>query len=213
MMKRLFDVVASGLGILLLSPLLATIAGLVRLSSPGPVFFRHERVGRRFHPFGVLKFRTMVQDAPARGGPITVGDDPRITPVGKWLRKFKVDELPQLFNVLVGDMSLVGPRPEVRRYVEMFADDYAEILSVRPGITDLASIKYRDEQTILGQAADPALEYARVVLPEKIRLAHDYVQRRSFWLDLTILLGTVLCLFRDRMPNNQPKNASPEKNL
>jgi lipopolysaccharide/colanic/teichoic acid biosynthesis glycosyltransferase len=175
------------------------------------VIFKHERMGRAFRPFFVYKFRSMTQDAPQKGGPITFGDDPRITPVGRLLRKSKIDELPQLFNVLVGDMSLVGPRPEVRRYVEMFTDDYAEILSVRPGITDLASIRYRDEAAILGQAADPALEYAKIVLPEKIRLAHDYVRRQSLWLDITIILGTVICLLGDRMPHRRPKNVNPEK--
>jgi lipopolysaccharide/colanic/teichoic acid biosynthesis glycosyltransferase len=211
MMKRLFDIVLSGLGILLLSPLLLTIAALIKVCSRGPIFFRHERVGKGFRPFDILKFRTMVQNAPTLGGPITIGSDPRITPLGKWLRRLKIDELPQLFNVLIGDMSLVGPRPEVRRYVEMFADDYAEILSVRPGITDLASIRYRDEAEILGQAADPAREYARVVLPEKIRLAHDYLRQQSFWFDVTIILRTVACLFRDRIARSQPANANPEK--
>ena len=125
MLKRLFDLVVAGVGLLMLSPLFAVVALLVKCSSPGSVFFRHDRIGRGFRPFGVLKFRTMVQDAPLRGGPITFGDDPRITRVGRWLRKTKIDELPQLLNIIMGDMSLVGPRPEVRRYVEMFCDDNA----------------------------------------------------------------------------------------
>lgn len=195
-MKRLLDIVIAGFGLLLLSPLLAILALLVKCSSPGAVFFRQERVGKGFRPFGLLKFRTMVQDAPSLGGPITVGDDPRITKIGKVLRATKLDELPQLLNVLTGDMSLVGPRPEVGRYVEMFRDDYNVILQVRPGITDLASIKYRNEAAVLGNAADPETEYARRVLPEKIRLAKEYVRRQSLLLDLTIIVRTLFCLMR-----------------
>lgn len=195
-MKRLFDLLASAIGLAVLSPVLVLVSLLIRLTSPGPVFFRQERMGRGARPFFILKFRTMVQDAPARGGPITFGADPRITPIGKFLRKTKADELPQLLNVLRGDMSLVGPRPEVPPYVKMFADDYAEILSVRPGITDLASIKYRDEAAVLARAADPETEYVRRVLPEKIRLAKEYVQRQSFWFDIGLILLTVAALFR-----------------
>jgi lipopolysaccharide/colanic/teichoic acid biosynthesis glycosyltransferase len=193
-LKRTFDMTASTLALIVLAPLLIVVAVVVKLTSPGPVFFRQERIGRGGRPFLVLKFRSMVPDAPQQGGPITFGDDPRITRIGKLLRNTKLDELPQLFNVLKGDMSLVGPRPEVRRYVEMFADDYAEVLRVRPGITDLASIKYRDEAAILGQAADPEEEYVRRVLPEKIRLAREYLRRRSFLLDLAIICGTLISL-------------------
>ncbi len=197
-MKRLFDMVAAAVGLVLLSPLLLLTAVLVKVTSPGPVLFHQERIGRGGAAFSLLKFRTMVKDAPKLGGQITVGDDPRVTGVGRWLRKTKLDELPQLFNVLRGDMSLVGPRPEVRRYVEMFADDYAEILRLRPGMTDLASIKYRDEAAILGQAADPEEEYVRRVLPEKIRLAREYVRRQSLLLDLIIICRTPISLLHDR---------------
>jgi lipopolysaccharide/colanic/teichoic acid biosynthesis glycosyltransferase len=210
MVKRLLDVVAAAFGLLLLSPILAVIAIVVKSSSSGPVFFRHERMGKGFRPFGVLKFRTMVRDAPKLGGPITCGDDPRITSIGRLLRKTKLDELPQLFNVLVGNMSLVGPRPEVRRYVEMFREDYEVILQVRPGITDLASIKYRDEATILGKAAEPEEEYVRVVLPEKIRLAKEYVARRSLRLDLAILFGTLTCLACNRESRPSSHNGVQE---
>jgi lipopolysaccharide/colanic/teichoic acid biosynthesis glycosyltransferase len=199
MSKRLFDVLTSGIGLLLVSPLLAAAALMVRITSPGPVLFRQERIGRFGRPFSILKFRTMVQNASALGGQITVGVDPRITPPGRLLRKTKLDELPQLLNVLKGEMSLVGPRPEVRRYVEMFRDDYDEILRVRPGITDLASIVYRDESTILGNAVDPEKEYIERVLPEKIRLAKEYVHRQTFWLDLKIILGTIYRLAADRI--------------
>jgi lipopolysaccharide/colanic/teichoic acid biosynthesis glycosyltransferase len=205
-MKRCIDIVAAGLGLFFLWPVLAIVAVLVRMGSAGPAWFRQERVGKNFRPFQILKFRTMVQDAPRRGGPITFGADPRITPLGGILRKAKLDELPQLINVLKGDMSLVGPRPEVPRYVEMFRADYAEILRVRPGITDLASIRYRDEAALLGAAEDPEEEYVHRVLPEKIRLAKDYVRRRSLALDLAIIFGTLFRLAWDRAPR-RPDNA------
>jgi lipopolysaccharide/colanic/teichoic acid biosynthesis glycosyltransferase len=147
----------------------------------------------------------MVADAPRRGAAITCGDDPRITRVGRLLRATKVDELPQLFNVLRGDMSFVGPRPEVRRYVEMFADDYREILAVRPGITDLASILYRDEAAILGRAADPQAEYVGRILPHKIRLAKEYRHRSSLLFDVGVILQTILAVVR---PHPLPETTS-----
>lgn len=196
MAKRLFDIGFSILGLLILSPVLVVAAILVRLSSPGPVLFRQERVGREFQSFTIYKFRTMVADAPQRGAAITCGDDPRITRVGRLLRATKIDELPQLFNVLRGDMSFVGPRPEVRRYVEMFADDYREILAVRPGITDIASILYRDEAEILGRAADPQAEYVERILPHKIRLAKEYRRRSSVLFDIGVILKTILAVVR-----------------
>jgi lipopolysaccharide/colanic/teichoic acid biosynthesis glycosyltransferase len=198
-LKRLLDISAASIGLLLLWPVFVLLAIAVKLGSKGPVFFRHERVGKGFRSIGVLKYRTMVQDAPKLGGPVTFGDDPRITSFGRLLRKTKLDEIPQLLNVLKGDMSLVGPRPEVSRFVEMFRDDYDTILTVRPGVTDLASIKYRDEQTVLGNAADPEQEYVRVVLPEKIRLAKEYVETQSMWLDIKIIFGTAACLLCDRV--------------
>jgi lipopolysaccharide/colanic/teichoic acid biosynthesis glycosyltransferase len=194
MMKRFVDVVVSLTGLLMLSPVLLMTAVLVKLTSRGPVLFRQQRVGLRFRPFFIYKFRSMVPDAPKRGAAITFGDDPRITRVGRILRKTKIDELPQLFNVFRGDMSLVGPRPEVPRYVEMFRQDYEEILRVRPGITDLASIEYCDEATILGNAENPEEEYVRRVLPEKIRLAKEYVRRSSLALDFSIIIKTVAAI-------------------
>ena len=191
MLKRIFDFTASVIGLIMLLPLLLLAAVLVKLSSHGPALFRQERVGHVGRAFYILKFRTMVADAPKKGGQITFGADPRITPIGRFLRKTKIDELPQLFNVLRGDMSLVGPRPEVRKYVEMFADDYKDILRVRPGITDLASVKYRDEAAILGKAADPEREYVERVLPEKIKLAKEYVRRQSLFFDLWIIFATL----------------------
>jgi lipopolysaccharide/colanic/teichoic acid biosynthesis glycosyltransferase len=206
MLKRSIDVVGSLVGVVCLSPLLVIAALLVRATSPGPVFFRQERVGRRFTPFWIYKFRSMVHDAPGKGGPITVGGDPRITPVGRFLRKTKIDELPQLINVLLGDMSLVGPRPEVPKYVEMFHADYEEILQVRPGITDPASIDYRDEAALLAEADDPEEEYVTVVLPEKIRLAKQYVRRASLSYDLVIIARTLRKLFTDRLPRRDRRN-------
>jgi lipopolysaccharide/colanic/teichoic acid biosynthesis glycosyltransferase len=190
-MKRLIDILASSLGIVLLAPVWIVAASLVKLTSRGPVFFRQERIGRGFRPFRIYKFRSMVQDAHEQGSQVTFGADPRITTVGRFLRATKIDELPQLFNVLVGDMSLVGPRPEVPKYVEMFREDYAEVLRVRPGITDPASIKYRNEADILGRAADPEKEYVERVLPEKIRLGKEYVKNSSLWLDFITILRTL----------------------
>jgi lipopolysaccharide/colanic/teichoic acid biosynthesis glycosyltransferase len=205
--KRTFDILAAGLGLVLLAPLLVLVAVLVKLTSPGPVLFRQERIGRRFRPFRICKFRTMTQDAPRRGGPITFGADPRITRLGRLLRKTKIDEIPQLINVLKGEMSLVGPRPEVPRYVEMFRADYEEILRVRPGITDLASLKYRDEAALLGQAEDPEQEYVTRVLPEKISLAKQYVAHSSFCFDLTIIIRTMFRLLADAFSSRAPDAA------
>ena len=199
-MKRSLDMILAAAGLILLAPLFVVVACWVKVSSPGSVFFRQERMGRGFRPFWIYKFRTMVADAPARGAAITVGQDPRITPVGRLLRITKIDELPQLLNVLKGEMSLVGPRPEVRRYVELFHDDYAEILQVRPGITDLASITFRDEAAVLAAARDPEDEYRQHVLPEKIRLAKSYVRQQSLRGDLHIICLTLFKLLGDRLP-------------
>ncbi len=194
MIKRGFDVLASLTGLVLLSPVLAVVALAIKLTSPGPVFFRQERVGRGFRRFEILKFRTMVPDAPKLGGQLTAGEDPRITRVGRLLRKTKLDELPQLINVLKGDMSFVGPRPEVPRYVEIFRDDYRELLTVRPGITDLASLKYRDESEVLGRSSDPETTYVEQVLPEKIALGKQYLRRSSLWFDVGLIFKTLFRL-------------------
>ncbi|MBX3415381.1 MAG: sugar transferase [Pirellulales bacterium] len=196
MIKRAFDVGVSFVGLVLLAPLLLLVTLAVKATSPGPVLFRQERMGRGLRPFRINKFRTMVVDAPQRGAAITAGRDPRITRVGHVLRMTKIDELPQLINVLVGEMSFVGPRPEVPRYVEMFRHDYEEILRVRPGITDLASLKYRDEAALLGAAADPEAEYVEKILPDKIALAKDYIARQSLGLDLWIIVQTFLAVAR-----------------
>jgi lipopolysaccharide/colanic/teichoic acid biosynthesis glycosyltransferase len=189
--KRFLDVFVSSVGLLLLSPLVALVAILIKFDSRGPVLFRQERVGQGLGTFCIYKFRTMVVDAPLKGGPLTAEEDPRITRMGRILRKTKIDEVPQLINVLRGEMTLVGPRPEVPRYVALFRTDYEEILRVRPGITDLASLKYRDESSVLGRAADPEQEYLTRVLPDKIALAKEYVRRSSLAFDISLILKTV----------------------
>ena len=159
MMKRCFDGFFSAIGLLMLLPLFALVAILIKLDSFGPVFFVQKRIGRNLKPFNLYKFRTMVHDAPKKGLPITAGDDPRVTRVGKLLRKTKIDELPQIWNVLKGDMSLVGPRPEVRRYVSKYRKEYKEILKIRPGMTDVASLTYKNEEAILKDKKDPEEYY------------------------------------------------------
>jgi lipopolysaccharide/colanic/teichoic acid biosynthesis glycosyltransferase len=194
MIKRAFDCGAAVGGLVLLLPVFAIVAIVVKLDSPGPVFFCQERVGRWFRSFRVFKFRTMTADAESsRGSPITFGGaaDARITRAGRVLRRMKLDELPQLVNVLIGDMSLVGPRPEVRQYVEMFHADYETILVVRPGMTDFASLAYRDEGALLERSADPAAEYVQRILPDKIRLSQAYVRQASLAVDLRLVALTV----------------------
>jgi lipopolysaccharide/colanic/teichoic acid biosynthesis glycosyltransferase len=190
LLKRVFDVSAAAAGLLIASPVMALAAVAIRLDSPGPVLFRQERVGRHFKRFSIYKFRTMVADAGQLGGELTAGADPRITRVGRWLRRTKIDEVPQLLNVLKGDMSLVGPRPEVPRYVELFREDYQYVLTVRPGITDLASVKYRHESDLLAQSPDAEEEYVRRILPDKIALARQYIDHASLAGDLALLVRT-----------------------
>ena len=196
MAKRLFDLLLSGAGLLLLSPLLLLIALWIKLDSPGPALFRQERVGRFGVPFRIHKFRTMAHAPAANGMQITVGGDPRITRAGEWLRRYKLDELPQLFDVLRGAMSLVGPRPEVPRYVALYPPALRDkVLSVRPGVTDLASIRFRDENALLSAAADPEREYTEVVMPTKLRYAAEYVDHATLGTDLRLLMLTLKTLF------------------
>ncbi len=195
-LKRIVDCLIAGLGLIVLAPLMAVIALLIKLDSPGGVFFAHERVGRYGRKFKVLKFRTMVQDAPKRGGAITAGHDPRITRIGRILRATKLDELPQLWNVLKGEMSLVGPRPEVEQYVQLWEPQLRElVLSVRPGITGLTQIRYRHEERLLAQQSDPEKYYREVLLPLKLASDAEYVRRRSLLLDLYLLVRTFIALF------------------
>jgi lipopolysaccharide/colanic/teichoic acid biosynthesis glycosyltransferase len=197
MAKRLLDLLVATLALLLLSPLLLAVAIVVRLDSPGPVFFRQERIGRHGVPFRIHKFRTMVTGA--AGLPLTVGADPRITRVGAFLRRTRIDELPQLIDVLQGSMSLVGPRPEVPRYVALYPAALRErALAVRPGITDPSSIEFIDEAERLAHAADPEREYVEVILPQKLQRAADYADRATLWSDIRVIWHTLLRLASQR---------------
>jgi lipopolysaccharide/colanic/teichoic acid biosynthesis glycosyltransferase len=194
--KRLFDLGWTLLGLLLLSPLFLAVAVAIKLDDGGPVFFRQERVGYQGRPFRIWKFRTMVVNAEAVGRQITVGGDPRITRIGCWLRKAKLDELPQLVNVLVGEMSLVGPRPEVPRYVALYTPEQRRVLDLVPGITDPASIKYRDENDVLARATDPDRAYIDEVMPEKLRINLAYAGRQNIAADFVIILRTIAKVLR-----------------
>ena len=195
MLKRLFDICASLIGLIILIPLLVPIAISIKLDSHGPIFFLQERMGRGFKPFKLIKFRTMVRSAASEGPQVTTGGDARITPMGRLLRKTKIDELPQLINVLTGDMSLVGPRPEVRKYVDMFSDEYNEVLSIKPGITDYAAIEFRDEEAVLSRYDDTEKAYIEVVLPAKIKLYKKYIRQAGFFSDTKILILTLRSIF------------------
>jgi lipopolysaccharide/colanic/teichoic acid biosynthesis glycosyltransferase len=188
-----FDVLGALVALVLLSPVLLLTALAVKLDSPGPVFFRQERVGRHGRPFRIHKFRTMAAGAP--GPQITVGADPRITRLGGVLRHYRLDELPQFIDVLRGDMSLVGPRPEVPRYVALYPEHMKRrVLAVRPGITDPASLEFVDEGTLLAQAADPEREYVEVILPRKLQRAAEYAARATLWSDLQVIGRTLRAL-------------------
>ena len=189
-MKRIFDVVFSLLGLLFLSPAFLITAVLIKLEDGGPVFYRGQRVGLKGKPFRMLKFRTMVLNADTIGGPSTADDDPRITKIGKSLRKYKLDEIPQLINVLTGQMSFVGPRPEVPFYVDMFSEEEKKILDVRPGITDWASLWNPDEGAVLAGSDDPEKAYMEKIRPTKIKLQLRYADKHSFFTDIKILLLT-----------------------
>jgi lipopolysaccharide/colanic/teichoic acid biosynthesis glycosyltransferase len=190
-MKRLFDIAASSFGLFIISPLLLVMAVLIKLDSPGSVFYRGARVGLFGKPFRILKFRTMIENAEVVGTASTPEDDPRVTRFGRILRKYKLDELPQLFNVLAGQMSLVGPRPQVLWAVERYTQDERALLSVRPGITDYASLRFREEGEILRGSPDPDKDYFEKIHPEKMRLGLEYIRRRTFWLDFQILAKTL----------------------
>jgi len=194
-MKRVFDIGMAFIFLVVLCPLLTVISVLIKTSSPGPVFYRGERVGRRGRIFRIFKFRTMVVDAERIGGPSTADDDPRITSMGRRLRKFKLDELPQSINVLRGEMSFVGPRPEVRHYVDMYTEKEKALLSLKPGITDWASLWNNDEGALLAAGSDPEKTYLETIRPEKIRLQLKYLEDHSFLTDLRIIALTIRALF------------------
>ncbi|WP_294373442.1 sugar transferase [uncultured Clostridium sp.] len=190
--KRIFDIVCSGIGLVILSPFLLFVAIRIKMGSDGPVFFKQIRVGENGKEFKILKFRTMVVDAEKLGRQITVGNDSRITKIGAFLRKYKIDELPQLINVFKGDMSLVGPRPEVPRYVNMYTEEQRKVLDVKPGITDLASIRYRDENELLGKAENPDEFYINTIMPDKLALNMEYINKSNIFLDVYIIFKTIL---------------------
>jgi lipopolysaccharide/colanic/teichoic acid biosynthesis glycosyltransferase len=190
MVKRLFDIVASGCGLLVLSPLFVVLAIWIKLDSKGPVFYRQVRVGRNNKDFKLFKFRSMRVGADKQGLITVGGRDPRITRSGFFIRKYKLDEFPQLINVFIGDMSLVGPRPEVRKYVDMYTPEQMRVLSVRPGITDLASIRYRNENELLEQAENPDEYYEQVIMQDKLRINLEYVENHSFWNDIKLIFMT-----------------------
>lgn len=196
-MKRLFDIVASGLGLLFLSPIFIIVAIWIKIDSEGPVFFRQLRVGRNNKDFRIYKFRSM-RVGSDKGSQVTVGGhDPRITKSGYFIRKTKIDELPQLINVFIGDMSLVGPRPEVRHYVNYWTPEQMHVLDVRPGITDPASIRYRNENELLEKAEDPEKYYIEVIMQDKIKLYLDYVEKHGFWYDIKLIFQTFKAIIKE----------------
>ena len=197
-MKRLFDVVASGLGLIVLSPLFLILAIWIKLDSKGPVFYRQVRVGYKNKDFRIFKFRSM-RVGSDKGSLVTIGGrDPRVTKSGYWIRKFKLDELPQLINVFVGDMSLVGPRPEVRHYVDYWTPEQMHVLDVRPGITDPASIKFRNEKELMEKAEDPEKYYIEIIMQEKIKLYLEYVEKHNFFYDLGLIFKTFWVIIKER---------------
>jgi len=196
--KRLFDIAISFLGLILLFPLMLFICLFIRKEDKGPILYRGIRVGEDGKLFNIYKFRTMVVDADKKGGPSTSEDDPRITKIGKVLRKYKLDEIPQLINVLKGEMSIVGPRPEVPQEVATYSDEEKRILLVKPGMTDYASILFNNEGEILKGSSDPHQTYREKIRPEKLRLALQYVDNNSFLVDLNIIIKTVAIIIRTR---------------
>lgn len=190
MTKRLFDIILSAFGLMLILPLLVVVAIWIKLDSAGPVFYRQVRVGRGGKDFHIYKFRSMYVDSDKRGLITVGGHDPRVTRAGYYIRRFKLDELPQLINVLVGDMSFVGPRPEVRKYVDLYTPEQLHVLDVRPGITDAASIKYRNENELLAAVANPDQYYIEVIMQDKLRINLEYVAHHSLMGDLRLILAT-----------------------
>ena len=196
MLKRTFDILSSLTVLVLGSPVFVAIALIIAVDSKGGVFFKQIRVGKDGKNFGLYKFRTMYTDAESKGQITVGGRDPRITKVGYWLRKFKIDEFPQLINVLSGDMSIVGPRPEVPKYVALYTPEQREVLSVKPGLTDFASLEYINENEILGQSDNPEETYIKEIMPAKLNLNLKYIEQQSFLLDLKLIGKTVGKLFR-----------------
>ena len=207
-MKRTFDIVFSIIGLIAMSPMILVLILLIKREDGGPILYKGIRVGRNMGAFKMLKFRTMVVAAERIGGPSTSEDDPRITSIGGIIRKYKLDEIPQLVNVLKGDMSFVGPRPEVGSEVETYTDDEKRIFSVRPGITDWASLKYHNEGEILAGSSDPHKTYIEKIRPGKISLALKYVEERSFFVDMKIIVCTVMTLIKTRSGAREDDNGN-----
>jgi len=201
MVQRFFDVVLSAIGLLLLSPFFLLLALVIKLDSRGPVFYRGVRVGRHGRPFKIFKFRSMVADAERKGAASTSTTDLRVTRTGRFIRKVKFDELSQLINVFLGDMSLVGPRPEVQKFVDRYTPEEKVILTVRPGITDWSSIKFHNEGEIIEASGIPDADeaYEKLIRPEKLRLQLKYVKERNLWVDIKIIVSTMLTLFSTRL--------------
>ena len=195
-MKRLFDIIASACGLIVLSPVFLILAIWIKIDSKGPVFYRQTRVGRNNRDFRLFKFRSMRVGADKQGLITIGGRDPRVTKSGYYIRKYKLDEFPQLINVFIGDMSLVGPRPEVRKYVDMYTPEQMHVLDVRPGITDMASILYCDENELLEKAEDPDKYYVDVVMQDKLRINLDYVAHHSFWFDVKLIFKTLFAIVK-----------------
>jgi lipopolysaccharide/colanic/teichoic acid biosynthesis glycosyltransferase len=196
MVKRLFDLIVAFLGLVVLVPLLLIVAILTKLDSPGPVFYRGDRMGKDGAPFKIYKFRTMVVNADRMGSALTHGGDPRITQLGRILRKWKIDEFPQLLNILRGEMSLVGPRPESPGYVKHYTPLQRQVLQVKPGITGLTQVRFRHEETLLEGCTNLEEEYIEKIMPQKLALDLEYIENQSLLLDLKLILHTFLCLFR-----------------
>jgi lipopolysaccharide/colanic/teichoic acid biosynthesis glycosyltransferase len=208
MFKRCFDLFWAAFGLLLLLPVFATVAVLIKCTSRGPVFYRGERIGRFGKPFRVFKFRTMIADAEKRGPVGTAADDARVTPVGSVLRKCKIDELPQLINVLLGDMSLVGPRPEAAIYFEYYSREEKQLIwSVRPGITDYASLFFHDESAWMAGATDIVRDYITRIKDKKVQLQMEYVRKQSFWVDVAIILATLRTILVTRLGLGAPRSS------
>jgi lipopolysaccharide/colanic/teichoic acid biosynthesis glycosyltransferase len=196
MLKWVVDIIVAGLSLLLLAPVLLTVAVLIKWESAGPVFYRGVRVGRFGRPFRMLKFRTMIVNADKLGGSSTPDDDPRITRVGRVLRAYKLDELPQLVNVLLGDMSLVGPRPQVQWAVELYTPEERQVLTMRPGLTDYASLRFPNEGELLQGSTDPDKDYMEKIHPEKMRLSLEYIKTQSLWVDIKVILQTLVVVVK-----------------
>lgn len=190
-LKRFLDILLSSFVLFIFSPFFYLIIVMIKIDSPGKAFFKQTRIGHAMQPFNLIKFRTMVFSEEAKKSEFEPGDGSRVTKIGSILRRTKIDELPEVFNVLTGDMAIVGPRPEVERYVKMYPESFQKILEIRPGLSDFASIKYRNEENILAKQSDPEYFYSKVILPEKLRLSEKYVSNVSWKIDLQIMKNTI----------------------